>query len=100
MYVIVNKSGIVTGGEQTHDMLTGDSLSNVENLRSWLRECQEEHTRCSDRNHAAQHVDIIVVDALTNCLVGAKSNCRYVALSYVWDNVKQLQTTVANHAAP
>ena len=65
---------------------------NVQLLRAWLHQCESEHgdvctisSRLSvEHNRDAAFQPTFVVDVMQSCLVDTPSQCRYVALSYVW----------------
>jgi len=69
---------------------------NWELARLWLRTCENEHGEdCAPRIQAPEVIDTLLVDVFNHCLVPATSATRYVALSYVWGQVQQFQTTTA-----
>lgn len=69
---------------------------NWELARLWLRTCEQEHGQdCARQIQSSEVIDTFLVDVLSQCLVQATSASRYVALSYVWGQVQQFQTTTA-----
>jgi hypothetical protein len=71
-------------------------------LKYFLRSCETEHGDAC--NTSSQHlnngnpISMLLIDVLEQRLVpfDLGSNCRYIALSYVWGKVKMLQTTKDN----
>ena len=65
---------------------------NVQLLRAWLHQCESEHGEVCmpslrlpvEKNREAALQPTFVVDVMQSCLVDTPSQCRYVALSYVW----------------
>jgi hypothetical protein len=80
------------------------SRADLELIKSWIRKCEQEHSSQDTRDHKrydphlrnATWVDLRVVDVENDCVVTGSWDMRYVALSYVWGKVDQLQATVAN----
>ena len=70
---------------------------NYSLISLWVSYCEQHHgIDCNRRElerSAYEEVDIILVDVRKNCLVQATTKARYIALSYVWGAVSQLQTT-------
>ncbi|KAK3312227.1 heterokaryon incompatibility protein-domain-containing protein [Apodospora peruviana] len=63
----------------------------------WLRTCEQEHgDDCARQIQSPEVIDTLLVDTRSLCLTKANSASRYVALSYVWGQVQQFQTTTAN----
>lgn len=53
----------------------------------WLRECEGQHPPACASPHTSNSVyaeDILVIDAVEQCIVPAANEFRYIALSYVW----------------
>ena len=65
---------------------------NVQLLRAWLHQCESEHGEVCmpslrlpvEKNREAALQPTFVVDVMQSCLVDTPSQCRYVALSYIW----------------
>lgn len=68
----------------------------------WLRECENEHgSECSEHGWAIamqKPTFLRVIDVRDLCIkeVADPSQCRYVALSYVWGNAKVFQLRYSN----
>ena len=91
---------------------------NIELLRAWLHQCEREHGEVcisslrlpAERNRKTTFQPTFVVDVMQSCLVDTPSQCRYVALSYVWgtapvfrhllDNTQDLRKTGSLHSLP
>jgi hypothetical protein len=66
-------------------------------VREWLKTCDETHgSECYSSKCPPELPRLTVIDVINSCLVTIKTSETYVALSYVWGNVQQLQTTKAN----
>ncbi|KAF2659896.1 HET-domain-containing protein [Lophiostoma macrostomum CBS 122681] len=72
-------------------------------IRSWKNLCERKHgaqghqQRPYEQQHwSAKAIDFRLIDLEDNCIVTTTWNVRYVALSYVWGGVDQLQATLAN----
>ena len=63
-------------------------------LRSWHEFCAQHHRKLCANNSKEYPEMLKVVDCRTRRIIGAPSNCSYVALSYVWG--KQQSTTVSS----
>ncbi|EXJ65765.1 uncharacterized protein A1O5_11006 [Cladophialophora psammophila CBS 110553] len=66
-------------------------------LRGWLNLCESQHGRyCASGflETVTAKIDFIVVDVQQKKLVNAGNSCRYLALSYAWGNMPQLQLTL------
>ena len=69
---------------------------NWELAKLWLRTCEQEHSEdCTHQTQLPEVIDTLLVDVTNHCLTRATSASRYVALSYVWGQVQQFQTTTA-----
>ena len=74
-------------------------------VRQWLRNCEELHgSRCNDLPHShnlESMQNLLLIDIARSRLVEVTSGHKrkYVALSYVWGNVRLLQTMKANFAS-
>lgn len=73
--------------------LVGSSV-NLEQLKSWLNTCEKHHgADCHTPQwlgEPSQPTFLKVIDVEKRCVVAAPPNCRYVALSYVWGNPKEM----------
>ncbi|PMD52694.1 HET-domain-containing protein, partial [Hyaloscypha bicolor E] len=70
-------------------------------ILSWLRDCEVGHTSTCNPNtdqRYKSYVDIILIDVLELRLVRARSDWKYLALSYVWGGVAILQAMIENIA--
>ncbi|KAG8214011.1 heterokaryon incompatibility protein-domain-containing protein [Butyriboletus roseoflavus] len=91
---------------------------NVQLLRAWLHQCESEHGEACmpssrlrvERNRETAFQPTFVIDVVQWCLVDTPSQCRYVALSYVWgtapvfrhllENTKDLRKVNSLHSFP
>ncbi|KAF2744879.1 HET-domain-containing protein [Sporormia fimetaria CBS 119925] len=80
----------------------GSSLY-VDLLRSWIARCEKEHDDKRIVNgprpidtYAGRLPALRLIDTENDCIVTGGWDTRYVALSYVWGGVEQLQATLAN----
>ena len=108
-------SGVVGNFGEVHEVREDSALlpygrrmnssgADPELIKSWIRKCEQEHSSQDTRDHMryephlgnATWVDLRVVDVENDCVVTGSWDMRYVALSYVWGKVDQLQATVAN----
>ncbi|KAG8216702.1 heterokaryon incompatibility protein-domain-containing protein [Butyriboletus roseoflavus] len=89
---------------------------NAQLLRAWLHQCESEHGEACmpslllrvERNREAAFQPTFVIDVIGSCLVDTPSQCRYVALSYVWgtapvfrhllENTEDLRKTNSLHS--
>ena len=76
---------------------------NVKRIRQSIRLCETTHIRCKRHSSSLRQKSLVgrskitLVDLRQQCLVQLNwAKARYVALSYIWGGVSQLQTTVAN----
>lgn len=64
--------------------------------REWLRDCESNHLEdCVSPGLGLEVIaqlpaEMRVIDVVEGCIIPAPSNCRYVALSYVWGQVQTL----------
>ena len=66
-------------------------------IRRWLNDCETSHSHCRSADSTSNDdVDIMLIDVVKNRLIQKRSNCRYLALSYVWGDVQMLKTTKEN----
>jgi hypothetical protein len=65
----------------------------------WIEYCEQHHGAESSRREAqldsSVEMDIILIDTRCKCLVRGSTASRYLALSYVWGAISQLQNTTA-----
>ncbi|KAH8880921.1 HET-domain-containing protein [Thozetella sp. PMI_491] len=69
-------------------------------LQQWYSDCITDHgEKCS----SPQYLQLLpssrpdyFIDTAANCLVSARANAPYAALSYVWGQIKMLNVTAAN----
>jgi hypothetical protein len=63
-------------------------------VSSWLSTCEEHHTfGCQPESPPTGLFDFRVIDVESGCVTDAPLACKYIALSYVWGGVDQLQLT-------
>ncbi|KAH0839439.1 heterokaryon incompatibility protein-domain-containing protein [Lanmaoa asiatica] len=87
-------AGDATSSEQEHDlvdMIGGRYVGaqvDMELIRAWLHHCENGHgkdCKLSLRHPLqSQRSPTFLIDVIDSCLVDAPSECRYIALSYVW----------------
>ncbi|TLD34617.1 heterokaryon incompatibility protein-domain-containing protein [Venturia nashicola] len=75
-----------------------DSNIKVSLISTWLRHCDQTHSRCQRKLQitSKQHIDIRLVDVVDQRIVRAKTSFSFFALSYVWGQVSMLSATEAN----
>lgn len=74
-----------------------DGFIDTKLLNQWKRRCDDHHgNKCSDRLATLSHPLSYLIDTQQMCLVPAAPNVTYVALSYVWGQVRMLKTTREN----
>ncbi|RDW63615.1 hypothetical protein BP6252_11160 [Coleophoma cylindrospora] len=76
-----------TGSDYTaHVHPHNPSEVNMELLKGWLRNCEENHKSwCPSKlPFEMESPNLRVIDVVTGNIVWAPANCRYLALSYVW----------------
>ncbi|KAK4072012.1 hypothetical protein Trihar35433_4076 [Trichoderma harzianum] len=67
---------------------------DVKQVHRWLQQCETEHAgTCRHLNRAG---NMMVIDVDAQCLRMLPNNGRYIALSYVWGGVEQVETTMSN----
>ncbi|KAI8633030.1 heterokaryon incompatibility protein-domain-containing protein [Xylariaceae sp. FL1651] len=70
-------------------------------IQYWMSDCDHNHSAdCnSNRLHTsgAEHMSMLFIDVIENCLVSASSREKYFALSYVWGKVDMAKTTKSNY---
>jgi hypothetical protein len=64
-------------------------------VSAWLSKCEETHNHDCTPNTMPSGRSFVfrVIDVCHGCVIEAPENCKYVALSYVWGGIKQLQLT-------
>ncbi|ERF73912.1 hypothetical protein EPUS_05924 [Endocarpon pusillum Z07020] len=75
---------------------------NIPLIRSWLDRCLRGHKggcRLSLGGPNIRSLSIRVIDVEARCVVKAPRRCRYLALSYVWGNAKQVLLKTTNEKA-
>jgi len=82
-----------------NDPATGNKTKNlpIVLIKSWLDTCERKHERC--RSNPANEFDmpLYLIDVVEECItLEPVSNVRYIALSYVWGNVKSTNLTSGN----
>lgn len=93
--------------EEFLDTIGGRYVStqvNVQLLRAWLHQCESEHGEACmpssrlpmKKNREAALQPTFVVDVIQSCLVDTPSQCRYVALSYVWGKAPAFRHLLEN----
>lgn len=70
-------------------LIPGDSL-DFELLRSWLSRCSKNHGSECAPDTAIGDFCLRVIDVRSRRVVEAPPSCRYLALSYVWGDSRQL----------
>lgn len=67
-------------------------------VSTWLRHCDETHSRCQRKLQvrSKRHIDIRLVDVVDQRIVRARTSFCFFALSYVWGQVSMLSATAAN----
>jgi hypothetical protein len=75
------------------------SFLNYDLIRTWLKHCKTNHTICSGvktSSVALTTKHFWVIDVEHRCIIRAPENCQYIALSYVWGGVPQLELSEDN----
>ncbi|KAG7293564.1 hypothetical protein NEMBOFW57_003617 [Staphylotrichum longicolle] len=75
---------------------------NIPLIRSWLDRCLEEHEgecQSSSGRPTNRSLSLRVIDVEARCVVKAPHGCRYLALSYVWGNARQVLLKRTNRKA-
>jgi hypothetical protein len=70
-------------------LIPGDSL-HFDLLRSWLSRCSENHGSECAPDTVTDDFCLRVIDVRSRRVVEAPPSCRYLALSYVWGDSRQL----------
>jgi hypothetical protein len=87
-----------------HGRRMSSSEADPKLIKSWISRCEQDHSSRDTRDHMrdelyiwnATSVDLRLIDVENDCVITGRWNMRYVALSYVWGRVNQLQATLAN----
>lgn len=70
---------------------------DIDLLRKWIHCCHASHgERCHNVEIQMPLHQIYLIDVEEGCLVPAKIDTRYIALSYVWGDSETVQTTKSN----
>ncbi|KAM6487698.1 heterokaryon incompatibility protein-domain-containing protein, partial [Trichoderma sp. SZMC 28011] len=73
---------------------------DIKQVHRWLQQCKKEHKgTCRDSNATFLNkigTNILVIDVDAQCLRVLPDSGRYIALSYVWGGVEQVETTMGN----
>lgn len=73
---------------------------SIERICHWVEQCDSTHESACDESQLRNNegpTEVVFVDVQTNCLVKNHLNQRYVALSYVWGQQRNIfQTTLSN----
>ena len=73
---------------------------SIDRISHWFEQCDSTHeSTCSESQLRSNErpAEVIFIDVQTNCLVKHHLNQRYVALSYVWGQQRNIfQTTLSN----
>lgn len=91
----------IAGGSSTSQYFTrhvSDMARRCELLRSWLTACEHDHAGdCYKLFHTVLGIpNFYLIDVRDRCLVVPSTDCRYVALSYVWGSEPFFCTTTSN----
>jgi len=78
--------------------------ADLDLLKRWIAKCEHEHDSSDtcDLIHQESHTwrpgshGFRVIDLEQSCAITVSGRVRYVALSYVWGKVEQLQAVLAN----
>ena len=66
-------------------------------IKSWLDTCEREHESCRHNPANELNMPLYLIDVVEECItLKPVSNMRYIALSYVWGNVKSTSLTSGN----
>jgi len=69
---------------------------DFELIRGWLESCQSWHGSACLVDGPTSGLQLRFVDVVNNCITETFSECRYIALSYVWGAAKTLQARKDN----
>ena len=66
-------------------------------IKSWLHACEHEHEGCRSNPANGLDMSLYLIDVFEECItLKPVLNVRYIALSYVWGNVKSTNLTSGN----
>jgi len=66
-------------------------------IKSWLHACEREHEGCRPNPANELNTSLYLIDVFEECItLNPVLNVRYIALSYVWGNVKSTKLTSGN----
>jgi len=65
-------------------------------VHGWLGDCARTHNSSGDLPHIPESCQLRLIDVQRQCLVRARPDARYLALSYRWGQTEQFPTTKAN----
>lgn len=80
-------------------LLLGEELRarfELHRARGWINRCNENHRECDLKHTVTLPDNFRVIDVKEYCVTALKPGHAYVALSYVWGGVQQLQLTSGN----
>ncbi|EEU42846.1 uncharacterized protein NECHADRAFT_84122 [Fusarium vanettenii 77-13-4] len=70
---------------------------NYSLIRSWMHDCAAQHgPKCNPPGPSRDSLPLLLLDVKRMRLFKGARHCRYLALSYVWGQVKQFQTVKSN----
>lgn len=73
-----------TGQEGRFAAMALEAKADLEVVKNWLKFCLENHGETCEPIDTRPIPDLRVVDCNTGVVVSAESNCKYLAMSYVW----------------
>lgn len=76
------------------------SLVDYGLCQMWLERCKKEHGASCHRTWSDELLTCSMIDVQTRKVVSCPKNCDYVALSYVWGNIKPVQAALGNPNLP
>jgi hypothetical protein len=68
--------------------------------RTWLERCKTEHGMSCQRIWSDELLTCRMIDVKNRKIVACPKNCDYVALSYVWGDIKPVKGGLENHNLP
>lgn len=90
---------LLSPGASFEGRTTSSSVLDVSLLKTWLQKCEEDH---SDTNFSPLTISrkaspqLRLIDVQDQCIVEKPDTVRYLALSYVWGQVSQLELKTTN----